>query len=58
MKEKNKNEFLVDQDQVHSMLLYTLTGSLLGNLLAAKRKITAGEDTIRTGQGFECCLIV
>ena len=40
------------------MLLYTLTGSLLGNLLAAKSKIAADEGAIKTGQGFECCLIV
>ena len=34
------------------MLLGTLGASLLGNLLAGKATIRAGEDTIRVGQGF------
>ena len=35
-----------------SMLLITLGASLLGNLLAGKGKIRAGEYTVRAGQDF------
>ena len=35
-----------------SILLGTLGGSLLGNMLAGKCFIQAGEETIRAGQNF------
>ena len=34
------------------MLLGTLGASLIGNLLTGKRKIWAGESTIRGGRNF------
>ena len=34
------------------MLLATLGATLLGNLLAGKRTVRAGEGTIRAGQDF------
>ena len=40
------------------MLLGTLGASVLGNLLAAKSTITAGEENVRAGQDFESCLIL
>ena len=36
------------------MLLGTLGASLLGNLLAVKATIKAGEETIRAGENFKC----
>ena len=40
------------------MLLDTLGGSLLGNLLTVKGTNRAGEGTVRAGQDFQCCLIL
>ena len=45
IKKEQKNGFI-------SMLLGTLGGSLLGNLLAGKGTIRADEGTIRAGQDF------
>ena len=47
MKQKNNEvDFLV--------LLGTLSASLLGNMLAGKGVIRAGNGTIREGQNFQC----
>ena len=40
------------------MLLDVLGASLLGNLLAGKDPIRAGEVTIRADQDFYCCFIL
>ena len=45
MKQKNKKEFL-------GMLLGTLGASVLGNLVAGKGIIKAGESTSRADQDF------
>ena len=46
-----KNEAKEQKGQFLSMLLGTLGASLLGNMLAGKAVITAGERTIRAGYG-------
>ena len=40
------------------MLLGTLGARWLGNLLIGKGVMRAGENTIRAGQNFWCCIIV
>ena len=40
------------------MLLGKLGASLLGNMLAGKAVMRAGERAIRAGQGSSCCLIL
>ena len=46
-----KNEVKEQKGDFHSMLLGTLAASLLGNLLASRGVIRAGEGTIRAGFG-------
>ena len=46
------------KQNVLGMLLGTLDGSLLGNLLTGQGKIRAGEGAIRKGQDFWCRLIL
>ena len=40
------------------MLLVTLGGSLLGNVLTGQRIIRTGKGTIRAGRSFQCQLIL
>ena len=47
-----KNEPKEQKGRFLSTLVGTLVASLLGNLLAGKGTIRAGEDTNRAGQGF------
>ena len=46
-----KNEVKEQKGGFLSMLLGTLGGSLLGNMLAGRSVIRAGEGTIRAGYG-------
>ena len=46
-----KNQVKVQKSGFLSMLLGTLGASLLGNMLAGKNVITAGEGTIGAGYG-------
>ena len=40
------------------MLLGTLCANLLGDLLTGGGRTRVGEDTIRAGQDFQCCLML
>ena len=40
------------------MLLGTLAANLLGNLLTGKGTVRPGEETVRTGQDFQCRLVL
>ena len=50
--ETTQNEGKEQKGRFLSMLLGILGASLLGNLLAGKGVMIAGEDTIRAGQSF------
>ena len=52
-----KNEAKEQRRGFLGMLLETLNASLLENLLPGKGAIRSGEDTVRTGQDFECPVI-
>ena len=39
-------------------LMSALGASLLGNMLASKSLIRAGDGTVRTGQDFSCRVII
>ena len=53
-----QNEAKKQKGWFPGMLLDTLGGSLLGNLLTVKGTNRAGEGTVRAGQDFQCCLIL
>ena len=53
-----ENEAKEQKRRFHVILLGTLGAGLLGNLLTGKGTIRAGEDTIRSGQEFQCHIIL
>ena len=52
MSETIKNEAKEQKDGCLNMILGTLAANFLGNKLAGKGGIQAGEGTIRASQGF------
>ena len=53
-----KNEAKEQKEGFLSMLISTVVASLSGNLLTGKGKIRAAEGTVRSGQDFQCSLIL
>ena len=53
-----KNEAKEQKGGFLSMLISTVVASLSGNLLTGKGKIRAAEGTVRSGQDFQCSLIL
>ena len=53
-----ENEVKSQKQELLGMLVATLGTNLLGNMLARKGVLTAGEGTIRGGQNVWCHLIL
>ena len=53
-----KNEAKEQKGGFLSMLISTVVASLSGNLLTGEGKIRAAEGTVRSGQDFQCSLIL